>query len=380
VIAGRPGRLPPAGVVLLIVAARSAGAAAQAPTTTPATSAPTVEPTEISVVGSPANLDWVRALARSEAGGGVPVHWSRMDRFDPRDVLRATAGARQTIRCWIDLTDARRARIYFAARSGQRFLIRDLDLSGAFDELDRATLAEVLDLSLLALVEDDRAGLSRAETETLLARRTATTGALLAAPKGAPASTAAIAPPPTAMSSGPRVGIFYAGQGFSTELPIVQGPGLLLSWPSHSPGGGEHNRRQFAAWLSVQYQLPADDQGDLVGLRLQTVAPRAGAQVRLPPGLDARLGIGADLSHLTPLAGTAGGAALTSPRWSSSLLLTAAVGATVPVAKRMEIEALVFADFLPRAVDYNLEVGGQTTTVVSSFRLRPGIAIEVTVR
>jgi hypothetical protein len=367
-------------MLISIGLATATGAAAQTPLAAPLVSPPQAEATEIAVVGSPANLDWVRALMRSGGSGALPVRWSLMERFDPRDVLRSTAGVGGAIRCWIDLTDARRARIYFAARSRERFLIRDLDLSGAFDELDRATLAEVLDLSLLALAEDERAGLSRAETETLLARRTAATDALAAIPKSVPAGSAigAIGSPPAPLSSGPRVGVFYAGQGFSTELPIVQGPGLVLSWALRAP---ERSRRQVAAWLSLQYQVPADDREGLVGLRLQTVTPRAGVQLRLPPGIDARLGIGAALSHLTPLAGTAGGAAtLTTPRWSSSLLLTAALGAMVPLTRRMEVEALVFADYVPMAVDYDLTVAGQTTPVVSSFRLRPGVALELTVR
>jgi hypothetical protein len=361
----------------LLVVLQAAGAGGQpAPAGTPASARP-APATEIAVVGAPANLEWVRALMRPGGTDGVPLHWSRLDHFDPRDVLRTAGAASEALHCWIDLTDAKRARIYFAARSGERFLIRDLDLSGAFDELDRATLAEVLDLSLLALIEDDRAGLSRAETETLLARRTAAKAAATIPPGPAPAipppSPAGLPPPP-----GPRVGVFYAGQGFSTELPIVQGPGLFLSWGLPA---ADRSRRQLAAWLSVQYQLPADDQAGPVGLRLQTVTPRAGIQVRFPPGLDARLGLGADLSHLTPQAGTAGAMAmLTPPRWSESLLLTAAVGTAVPLTRRVEIEALVFADYLPTAVDYDLSVGGQTSTVVSSFRLRPGIALELMVR
>jgi hypothetical protein len=369
--------IPVRSPLALLVLLHAAGAEAEA---APGSTAPSTQPaaaTEITVVGTPANLDWVRALTRPGGINGVPLHWSRTDYFDPRDVLRTAGAAGEALRCWIDLTDAKRARIYFAARSGERFLIRDLDLSGAFDELDRATLAEVLDLSLLALVEDDRAGLSRAETETLLARRTAAKAAATIPSRPAPA----IAPPSPAglpQPPGPRVGVFYAGQGFSTELPIVQGPGLLLSWGLPS---AERSRRQLAAWLSVQYQLPADDQASPVGLRLQTVTPRAGIQIRLPPGLDARLGIGADLSHLTPLAGTTGAMAmLTPPRWSESLLVTSAIGAEVALTRRVEIEVLVFADYLPTAVDYDLSVGGQTSAVVSSFRLRPGIALELTVR
>lgn len=335
--------------------------------------------TEISVIGSPANLDWVRALVHPDGSGAAALRWSRVDHFDSHDVLGSTTGVGGAVRCWIDLTDPRRARIYFAARSGQRFLIRDLELSGGFDELDRATLAEVLDLSLAALGEDQRAGLSRAETETLLARRNA---ALAADRRPPPAATISSTAPTTPPDSGPRVGLFYAGQAFSTGLPVVQGPGLLLAWPfGGGTSGGSRPRRRLAAWLSVQYQLPADDQASLVGLRLQAVAPRAGVAIGWPHGLEARLGIGAELSHLTPLGGTAGNAiALSTPRWSADPLVTAAVGASVPLTRRVEIEVLVFADYLPTAVDYQLAVAGQSNTVVSSFRLRPGIALELSVR
>jgi hypothetical protein len=371
----RPATLLAGAIALVAVAAPRASAQSAAPGPEPGP--PSHPATEIAVVGSPDNLDWVRALVHPEVSGTAAIHWSRLDRFDPHDVLRSTTGADGVIRCWIDLTDARRARIYFAARSGERFLIRDLELSGGFDELDRATLAEVLDLSLAALAEDERAGLSRAETETLLARRNA---ALDAARHPTPAPTPALSATPPPADSGPRVGAFYAGQAFSTGLPIVQGPGLLLAWPLGG-SSGNRPRGRLAGWLSVQYQLPADDQASLVGLRLQAVAPRAGVAIRWPRGLEARLGVGADLTHLTPLGGTAGAAvSLTGPRWSADLLATAAVGAAVALARRVEIEALVFADYLPTAVRYDLAVGDQSSTVVSSFRLRPGIALELTVR
>jgi hypothetical protein len=383
VIARRPLRLPLAWVVLLLVAparvsaqpapgGAAAGAAAE-PTRAGATPS---ETTEISVAGSPASLDWVRALFRFT--GGAPPRWSRIDRFEARDVLGADGGARPAVRCWIDLTDARRARIYFAARSGQRFLIRDLELSGAFDELDRATLAEVLELSLSALLEDEQAGLTRAETETLLARRTAAVGADVGAAPAVGPSSPSPSPTPAPVPSGPGVGVFYAVQGFSGQLPIVQGPGVSLSsrfW------GGERHRPRAAAWLRVQVQLPQSDRESAIGLRLQAVAPRAGIQMQLPRGLDARLGVGVDLSHLTPLPGAAAGAiTLTAPRWSESLLLTAALGTTVAVTRRLELEALVFADYLPSPVDYAVSVNGTTTIVVSPFHLRPGVALAVTLR
>src|SRR6185436_16886777 len=110
--------------------------------------------------------------------GGAPVRRRRADRFDPEEMLRPLAAAATTgggpsavppgsgapatgsgssvaataaaVRCWVDLSGARRALLYFSGRAGDRFLIRDVELSGRFDELDRQSLAQVLELSIAA--------------------------------------------------------------------------------------------------------------------------------------------------------------------------------------------------------------------------------------
>lgn len=338
---------------------------------------------EIAVVGSEADLARVRALVRPRAGSGGAVRWRRLDSFRPPQILEADPREAAT-RCWIDLGNPRRVHLYFVGRSGARFLIRDVDLSGKFDELDLTSLAEVIDLSLAAVLESDRAGISRDEAERLLAPKPEPPAPAVA-PPAAVVTAAPVAEAPPPWSRGVRAGVFYAAETFAAALPLVSGPGVVVAAPVSAGVGW-----QLGAWASGQYQIPADATADLASVRLATIATRAGLSFLWPLGarrssrfaLDARAGAGADTIHLTPQPGTRdGSAALTPARWSTSLALTAAAGVAAAFGDgdRIRLGARVYADLLPIATHYDVAVNGQPTTVVAPDRIRPGLVIDLTV-
>ncbi len=149
-------------------------------------------------------------------------------------------------------------------------------------------------------------------------------------------------------------------------------------------------RWQLGAWLSGQYQIPGDARGDLASVRLETIAMRAGASGSWALGarrssrwaIDVRAGAGADTIHLTPQPGTlSSAAALTPARWSTSLALTAAAGLAAAIGDRdrVRLGARLYADVLPIATHYDVAVDGQSTTVVSPDRVRPGLIVDLTV-
>jgi hypothetical protein len=340
----------------------------------------------IAVVGSPADLQKAHALTGRGTLGGVTPRWTRIDHFTPLDVLRQDrepAGA-PTLRCWLDFTDPRRVRLYFASRSGEHFLVRDVELSGRFDQLDRESLGQVLELSMTALLEDERIGLTRSETRTLLESRSAPAAPESAAPPPPLVVERPPAPPPPATS--PRFGaaVFYAGQVLAGGLPVVHGPGVRL-WSRVGDGGD--------VWLSGHYQVPQTEAGDRIGLRFQSVSARAGVGWVWPLGvtaeagrgalfqLDLRLGGGADAVRLAPLPGTTDPSAVpTSARWSESLVVTAGIGVGAALGRWLRLSVIVFADWLPTAVEYDLDVGGNPAAVFSPWRVRPGLALELTFR
>ena len=377
------------GATALRLLIQAAATAAEPPAATPPPATPETTAIEIAVVGSSADLARVRTLVRPRTTGTAGIRWRRLESFDPREILRAAVerDARiQTIRCWIDLTDRRHAHVYFAGRSGARFLIRDVALSGRFDELDLTSLAEVIDSALTAVLEDGLAGITRAEAENLIspkpevpARRPEPAPVLVAPPPAAPA-------PSSGTGGGARAGVFYAAQTFATELPLVSGPGLVVALPI-----AETNAvGQIALWLSGQYQIPAEATGDLASVRLQTIVTRAGllglwhlgGARRSRWGVEVRLGGGADTIHLTPRPGSRdGSAALTPARWATSAAFTGAAGLVAGFGERdrFQLGVRLFADLLPIAAHYDVAVDGQSMTVVVPSRLRPGLAAELTV-
>ncbi len=351
--------------------------------------APPAPAIEIILVGSRARFGPLRALLERRLAALGPTSWSRAERVDAGDVLAASPA--HALRCWIDLRDHGRARLSFAARSAERFLLRDLELSGDLEssgdlsELDRAALAEVIELSIGALLEDERAGLSRSETQALLARR--------AAPAPAGAAAGPVPRSPTSASS-PLVdapapvrreapiparfewGVFYAAQAVAGGLPIDNGPGLSLAL-SAEVGPAFHRPRLFSAgWISVQYRLPETVSGTQAGVGLEAVVTRLGLELGLSRWR-LRLGAGWDFVHVSPEA-TNAALALAPPHSTMSVAYQFAVRAQVARVGAAHLWVSLLADLLPTAVDYDVAVGGGLVTVFSPWRVRPGAALEAT--
>jgi hypothetical protein len=326
------------------------------------------------VVGKPGDLERVRALGGAHTPGGVPLRWSRVDHFDPlSDVLRAnTVELPPPLRCWVDMTETHRVVLYFAARGGQRFLVRGVELSGRFDELDRQSLAQVLELSISALLESADAGISRSEARVLLARNASPP----APPTATPAVTATAPPPSNAPSTAFAGGVFYAIQRLGGGIPTVHGPGadLALRLPPIPDG----RRTVVGIWLAAQYQLPTSARTPDVGLQLQTLAARAGVEAERWH-VRARLGAGADWVRVAPLAGQVLEPLVLAPaHWSTSLVVAAALAVVVPASRGVQVRASVSVDVLPTSVQY--AVKSPTATPLPVFtpdRVRPGLSLEL---
>jgi hypothetical protein len=326
------------------------------------------EAVEVTVVGKGADLDRLRALGGARTPAGVPLRWSRVDRFDPLTELLfpGAASERAPLRCWIDMTEARRVVLYFAARGGQRYLVRGVELSGRFDEIDRQSLAQVLELSISALLEGDAVGISRSEARVLLSR-TAAPVAETAAP------TVAVTAPPEAPRLDLSAAVFYAAEELGSRLPIVHGPGLDLALRRALDTDGR--RRALGLWLTGQYQMPASATTGDVGVRLQTAAVRAGGELERAH-LRARIGAGVDWVRVAPLAGGAGAAVALAPaHWSTSAVVTGALAWLITVGRRFELAATLSADLLPTSVHYDLQTATGPTPAFTPWRLRPALAL-----
>jgi len=373
-------RLVAAAAALAVVLSAAAGeraaraqtaAAAPAPALASQAPAPAAsDSVEVTVVGKPADLERVRALASARTTGGAPLRWGRVDSFDAlTDVLRS-ASPEQTaaLRCWVDMTDAHRVVLYFAARGGQRFLVRGVELSGRFDELDRQSLAQVLELSISALLESGNAGISRSEARVLLSR------AATPPDPPSPAPVVAASPPEASPPSSSRLAgaVFYGAESLGGALPFVHGPGVAVSF-RRVPGAG----LPYGAWAIGQYRAPATARDADVGMQLQTLAARAGAEIERWR-LRARLGAGFDWVRVAPLLGSTGAPlTLAAAHWSTSVVVTGALALLIPLRHGLEVAVALSADVLPTAVHYDVEGASGPTPAFAPWRVRPGLSLEL---
>jgi hypothetical protein len=336
---------------------------------------------DVTIVGTADDLERVRGLVPRLAAGGA--RWLRVDKLDSGDVLRGRRdGESAAVRAWVDMTVATRARLTFANRSGDRFLVRDLELPGRLDEVERAVLAEVLESSIGALVANERAGLTRAEAEAVLARRDA--------PPPAPAAPPAPVKPMSTLSWGMEPaqwrpsrwarGFFYGAQALDGDAALDHGPGAWLSYAAWRKYRDVHYAgRGPALFASAQFRLPVRAGAARIGVALETIAARAGVECGplLWSRLRVRLGGGADFVHVTPESSDPT-AMLASKHWTAGLVGSAALHVNVFGGRGASMSAALLADVLPTEVRYDATIDGATTRVFTPWRVRPGLTLELT--
>jgi len=343
---------------------------------------------EVTVVGTADDLLWARSLVGRANAVLASARWRLRASFDRSELFASRARA-HVLACWLNLSDRTRARLYFAAPSGERFLLREVALVGGGSEVDRASVAEVLELSVAALLENERAGLTRVETLSVLAelqgseeppvRRAPVSLADRPAIEAAPLET------PSRILWG--IGVSLVEQVLSTDLPIVQRfGGEVLAGRAYEAGW-------LAGIVSGEYQLLAEAQAADIGMQLQCLSVHAGIEAGLVHGEAAesrfgalrsgyvRLGLGIDFSHVVPLFGaSAAGARLAPAHWSRALVFRGVIGTSWALASRLGLDARLLADLLPVGVHYDVAIEDERRAVFSLWRVRPGLVLALTWR
>jgi hypothetical protein len=323
---------------------------------------------EIAVIGSASSFESVRGAVAAGSFPQATLRWRRAERLLAADLLpNAEPGAEVSIRSFVDLSDRAHARLYFSDRAAERFLIRDLELSGDLDELDREALSQAFELSVRALLEDHLAGISREEARSIIL------------PRVEPTATQATRPEPvkpqTPPRSGPSASVFWGAEGHSSELGWTQGPGLAIAYDF------AFDRARGAVWSSGQYRFEREVRTELVGVALRTISLRAGFDwVRSLGGraffAGARLGGGVDLVRFTPSAGSGEDAVILQPTGiANELLLSpgALFGANLAPSLRMTLA--IVADVALTQAHYDLDIDGQSARIVDPWSIRPALSL-----
>jgi len=323
------------------------------------------------VVGSDDKLPALREALGPHELGSARVRWSRASRVDPSDVLRAQSGE-VAVRCFIDLSALPEARLYFADRSAQHFLARYLDLAHGLDELGKEELGQIVASSIEVLLDNAASGMDRGQMTSVLAERPHST-------EGTPDTGAKEIKLGHPEESAPVVlgwGVFYSIQGFSDEIGLSQGPGLLGTIDLPILNG------RFSLRWSGQYVLPQQLEGSLIGARLDTIALRLGGGLGRDAGKSARIGAwlggGIDVVYIDPRPGSAEGAVLSSARYSQTTVLNGGAQVCVRLTRDVSFTAAIFGDADFRQRHYDLTTPGGVATVLEPWRIRPGLLLGLT--
>ena len=242
----------------------------------------------------------------------IDVRFSSQARFGAAELLR-TPASDDAVEAFVVPESADRARLYFRAPDGQRFLVRDVALPSGLDAVGRELIAQIVDASVVALLRS-QAGISRAQVKA----------AVEAVPNDAPEATPAAAvaqptplsartPDPSTKASGPAptpkqgtlaaeawLGLRYAADWSGSALGVRHGPGLEL-------GVGLHGRAFVRTRFLLERDFPATLQAGPIDARV--TLPFAGARCSMaePRSAEDRalalsVGAGEDSSQIKPTA------------------------------------------------------------------------------
>ncbi|WP_437648840.1 hypothetical protein [Sorangium sp. So ce362] len=334
----------------------------------PVSGAPVVE---IVLTGAADNLGAIRTALESEALSAFAVRFRTAPRFNATALFATRASSGVALSCWIDVSDLRRAVLYFMDPVADRFLVRSIELSGRFDELDRESVAQVVELSLRSLRVDARASLDREQARALILRQTTPPEALADAPvpAAAPARRRAL-----------ELGAFYGVTIHSAEVGLTHGPGVRVAL------GGSWGKHRLALDTRFQYQLERRYEEPRIGLDLRTIALRADAcwlyslaTGVTPLEVGVRLGAGIDHVDAAPRPGSAGPSAFVPSAASASNALVLAAGSVVklPLSRDLRLFTELFVELDPARVRYELSLEQGTETVLARYRLRPGVLVGI---
>jgi hypothetical protein len=326
---------------------------------------------ELFVVGSDAGFAEMLAVLDAPPFAAFELRWERLERFDSAMLFgRGTLEA--GVHCFIDLSDPKRARLYFSDRPAEHFLVRTLPFANHGSAADRKELSEVVTASLGALLEHRPGNLTRDEVHALL-------------PGSEPSEPSEPSPPDRpALVREPqpfplRPGAFYAVSAHSSHIPVTHGPGVALAMVDFG------SRRRGTLQLSAAYEFPQNYLDSRFDLDLSSLVLRAGVEVSGALGaegpggfyLGGRLGAGADLTRLSPQGSTGQPTYEPHPgKLSKSFVLTAAVLGSLRLAPERSVFAELSADVDPFEVHYDV-LSDHVETVIERFRVRPGASVGV---
>ena len=323
---------------------------------------------------------------------GVTTRVTRHESFRPEHVLDATRGDRAV---WVFVVpQSNRAALFFRDPSGERFLVRDLELAGGLDAVGRELLGQAVESSVVALLRT-KVGVSREQVRAAVEQRASEAATASESersfespadterePEGAPESpvdrdAGAVAPaasprdgPPASPVEG-WVAFRYAMRHGDQLTGLEHAPGLELGigyWCGallRLRGTYEYAARQRLATGPVDVRLQTQHASAAFDL---------GIRIGLYHLLIPTFGIGLDITRIDPRA-------ILDP----TLTLAAARTNLVPTANfairyeggndHLRLAVALMAETLLLDTHYDLDRDGTSTRIAEPWPVRPGALV-----
>ena len=308
---------------------------------------------------------------------GVAPQFIQRRALTERDLLESpTSNSRATV--WILVPYPDMVRLLFADPAFQRFLVREIPLLRGLDELGRESVGQVIESSLLALLQGSP-GISRADFHATLGQYLAVQStAAPVAPNVSkrPLVAPGMSPPrspPTRFATRHRFGASYAVAWSGGDLGVEHGPGIVAGLEFVGPRYSlwvttafelhfaQHHRtpemdlevRSNAGWLLLGWRKPLSSSASFVAM----VGPGLNA-ARVRPHMNTPQGTAEpDFVHFAPWLRASMGF-----EWYKS-----------PLA----LQLLAVSDVSLYRTRYDIEINGSKQPMTEPWWLRPGAALGV---
>jgi hypothetical protein len=368
-------------VLGLVVPALTGHQTSLAQTSPPADSGSEAEHPVVSIVlvGDAGTVTRIEQIAHSRSFGRFDTRWQRASRLDVLEILEQKRLTGISLHCYVDLRTPSDTRLYFVDRDTDRFLLRRLPLSVEGNEMDQESLAQIIELSLRALLEEKNVGLSRDEARSLLEPASSP------APPLAPPFSAGPAEPPVGASSVVLdAELHYTLRLHSPEVRWLHGPGLGVLLGDASAAW----RRQ--AGLVLEYAFLQHYAEPAVGVDFGSVMPLLVGQLEHrifgqgaagTSWVGGRLGLGLEIVQLSPREGTeAGSIELTKSRTITLPVLALGASGAVPLGPHLALSLLVSTLLDPSRVRYDVRLSTGQESVVTRYRVQPMVSLGLRIR
>jgi hypothetical protein len=333
---------------------------------------------EVNVVGSPARFEEAKGALGTETLLGGKLRWSRLNRLSAADLLQANLTPELRVRCFIDLSTHDQITLYFVDRSSRRFLHRELSIPNDFDALERETLAQIMEFSVSALLDESTVALSRDEAVALLRPPVQEKAA-----DDTNDTTAQTTNAERVWAPGTRVAGRLALEEDSPQLDVAILPGVSLGAML-----SKTSTRQLGLQFVASQKLARTHRGVIGGAELSGLQLRMDTLALVPllirddprrqPGVGFTLGAGFQRLHVVPVEGYGGaGMQLLEPRSVMLPFISAGIRFYHGVGPGFAVALGGSLDVAIRTLSCDVELDGKTLTLFSTRRVSPSLFVEL---